>query len=709
MSVTARRKTPPVVRWLQVGAAATGIGIALAVAPGTAMADAGVEGGTSGPSAEPTVARPTGGDVDSAATGNAAASRVDDDDSAPAMGVVADAAGDGAEEGIAEEGIAEEGEEGIAEEGTADEGQVVADATVDQTGDEAADGVGNEIVEEVPTPENSQVAASVTDAITYGGLDAAGSDVNKRDVGRTTVDATHSVDTQGAEQDTGEAATSVPESATAIVDEAHDGANATATGMPTAANAATLTSEALSGPLQSGCECDGPATIFASISVALDRLLTGTANWLATLPDRPFTSFLEGALYLVRRTLFPASVGVITTPVKVPLYYTPTTTSSGEPKLGIWVAAGGSTTPQLFEFDTGSAGLYAAYASAVPDNSPWWGGNFTPQQEGIGVSFDSGLVYQGNSVSTAVSLFGSQYSCAALVNTGKVTVGQMDQIGTSTEPDAFWSPTGSSTGEPPIDGAFYGDFGMALTYQPDDVMNVISQLTYGWGVRPGFRVHADPITGEAWVQIGLTRKDLHQADGMYFAMVPDVLAPPGARVPNSGVDYYALQPFDATINILDDDGKSVINDPGTPILPDTGAGTTLHNTQWSPPPSPKRYNDDLIDWTDEPTTGKLYPGLTFFLTGITTDGTPVTFFEFGTAESTDGGRVAVQNTASSQGPAPTDQYYLNTGLSLFQMYDVVYSLGNSKGGGTLGLIPQGLQASGPRLQRSAPRVAGSGQ
>ncbi|MGD9618714.1 MAG: hypothetical protein AB7G47_01580 [Mycolicibacterium sp.] len=665
MFATAHRRTLPVVRWFQLGGAAAGIGLALAAGPGIAAADDSPGATATGPSRGPTASRSAGGDVDSATTENADQSRVDPDSA----------------------------------------------ATGEDRGDEIADHDREEIAEEAVTPVDPQAeAGSIADANAYEAFeeddnsDATAPNADRiSEIDRNSVDAPSAE--QDAEQDTDEATATEEEDATAIVDESHmesqDSGTNTAKNVAMPTNLATLTTKPLSAPTQSWCECDRPATFIASISVTLDRFLTEAANRLAALPDRPFTSFLEGALYLVRRTLFPASVGVITTPVKVPLFYTPTTTSSGEPKLGIWLAAAGSTTPQLFEFDTGSAGLYAAYASAVPDDSPWWGSNFTPQQKNIGVSFDSGLVYQGNSVSTAVSLFGSQYSCAALVNTGKVTVGQMDQIGTATEPDAFWSPAGSSTGEPPIDGAFYGDFGMALTYQPDDVMNVISQLTYGWGVRPGFRVHADPITGEAWVQIGLTRKDLHQSDGMYFAMVPDSLAPPGARVPNSGADYYALQPFDATINILDEDGKSVINDPGTPILPDTGAGTTLHNTQWSPPPSPKRYKDDLIDWTEKPTKGKLYPGLTFFLSGITTDGTPVTFFEFGTAESTDGGRVAVQNTATSQGSAPTDQYYLNTGLSLFQMYDVVYFLGNSKGGGTLGLIPQGLQA--PDRRQNTPR------
>lgn len=68
----------------------------------------------------------------------------------------------------------------------------------------------------------------------------------------------------------------------------------------------------------------------------------------------------------------------------------------------------------------------------------------------------------------------SQYSCAALVNSGQVVVGQMNEIGTSTAATAFWSPVGSTTGEPPVEGAFYGDFGMALDYRGDGIVNVNS-------------------------------------------------------------------------------------------------------------------------------------------------------------------------------------------------------------------------------------------
>lgn len=598
MSATAKRRDVPVLRWLQVGAAAAGIGIALAASSGTAAAD---DGGSAGP-------------ADSAASASA-----EPNASEPSEAVRTDDAADAAGTDESEPGEAADEEE-------------VPDVVED-----------DETVEE-PTTSGAPAA----DQPAMLDVDAGGS-------------------TEAAE----DTESSAP---------------------PTGSTDGVAAEEAV-GTLTEPCGCDESTTIVERTNVELDRALTSSAYWLASHPRVPFGPFLEGAVYLVRRTLFPASVGVITSPVTVPLHFTSTTTNSGADKLGIYVAIGGSTRPVLFEFDTGSSGLYAAYASAVPTNSPWWGENSRTTTTTATVAFDSGLVYQGYTARAAVSLFASGDSCASLLNSGRVDVGQMDHIGTSTKPDAFWNPSGTSvSGTPPIDGAFYGDFGMSLNYKQDDILNVITQLTYGWAVRPGYLVHVDPVTEEAWVQIGLTSRDLRKPDAIYFDMVNDPYAPAKARVPHSRLQYYALQPFDATINIVDRDGKLAIDDDGIPILPDTGASTTIHNTQLSGKASSKQYEDHLVDWKDGHIDGKLIDGLTFYLTGTTTSGNSVTFFSFTTNGSIDGGRVDVQNTDSSNGSA-TDKYYLNAGISMFDECDLIYALGNSRGGGTIGLLAHGIQAS----------------
>ena len=55
--------------------------------------------------------------------------------------------------------------------------------------------------------------------------------------------------------------------------------------------------------------------------------------------------------------------------------------------------------------------------------------------------------------------------------------------------------------------------------------------------------------------------------------------------------------------------------------------------------------------------------------------------------------MKVQNAATSDGAiGSAELYYLNTGISLFYTYDVVYYLGTKAGNGTLGLIPQSTQS-----------------
>jgi hypothetical protein len=436
----------------------------------------------------------------------------------------------------------------------------------------------------------------------------------------------------------------------------------------------------------SGAARLGTGQPLQSISDAVQQFLAGAANRLAEIPPNPVTRILEGSLYLVRRALFPASVGVITKPIQVPLYFQ-TVDTDGKQKLGIYVSLGYGAPPQLFEFDTGAGGFYAAYASTSHAASPWWGSNVTTTSTRVQDGFDSGLTYSGYAATAEVSLY-SVGSSTPLVTSGQLTVGQMNVI-TDKSGEPLWTPAGSSA--PPIDNAFYGDFGMAPTYGANGIDQVIAQLTFAGGVKPGYLVHVDPVTGQAWMQIGLTSNDIHNSEGMYFPMLPDDKAG-SSTFPNSGLHFYGEQLFDAAINIIDRNGTLLIDDPNVGITPDTGASTTLHNTDLSPDPS--KYNS-IIDWKDDSqTVGKLKTKMLFSLTGTTTGQTPVRYFQFVTTDDTDAGLVKVQNAAPSAGPAaPPELYYLNTGISLFYTYDVVYYLGTRAGNGTLGLIPQGIQSS----------------
>lgn len=446
------------------------------------------------------------------------------------------------------------------------------------------------------------------------------------------------------------------------------GAAATAVHPPSAAAAAS--------PAAACADCAVAATYSPqTLSGAVQRILTTTANWLSGLPANPVTDFLQGAVWLVRRTIFPASVGVITAPVTVPLYFTD---ANGAQKLGIYVALGGSDKPQLFEFDTGGSGFYAAYAPENPGASPWWAKNSPVGTTPVQVKFDSGLKYTGNAVPTTVSLF-AQGSDVPLVSTASVTVGQMDSI--TKGKDTFWTPEGPTSQTPPIQGAFYGDFGASLKYSSNGISGLLAQLSFAPGITPGYRVHVDPRTNQAWVQIGLTPADVGSASGLYFPMVPDSSAPTWATVPYSGARFYSEQLFNADITIAKRDPttgvfKTVVMDKNVGMTPDTGAQTSLHNTNVGDTPLPTHYAGITTDGKP-----RLESGLNFSLSGTTIDGSQRDYFQFQTNDTLNGGQVGVQNASLSP------LHYLNTGISLFYGNDVVYSMGTSRIPGVIGLIP----------------------
>ncbi|HEY5705437.1 MAG TPA: hypothetical protein VIS96_07680 [Terrimicrobiaceae bacterium] len=332
-------------------------------------------------------------------------------------------------------------------------------------------------------------------------------------------------------------------------------------------------------------------------------------------------------------------------PIVVPLHFTPI--STGTYKLGIYAGIGNGATPALFELDTGATGFYVTY-SPNPGVSPWWGSGVTSLNKSVNASYASGLHYKGTLVESPVTLFASSDPSSALVTTPNAKIGQMYSIvdGSNT----IWNDDGSVSKNPPVNGAFYGDFGMGLTYNTNGIINLLAQLNYGPRVTPGFRIHANPQTQTAFLQIGLTRKDTANHSAIYLPMNPDTAA--GNNTTPTGLRYFSQQIFNATIHITDHKGNRSLRSPGVGMLTDSGATTTLHNT----------------DNSDQ-NVGNLKDKLTFELSARTTSGRNARFFKFKTTSVVNAGNVNVQNNT----PDKTD-YYLNTGLSLFLAYDMIYNL-----------------------------------
>ena len=356
---------------------------------------------------------------------------------------------------------------------------------------------------------------------------------------------------------------------------------------------------------------------------------------------------------------------IITETINVPLHYR--TIGSGGQKLGIYATIGGGSTPQIFEFDTGGTGLYAAYATN--NNSPWWGTGFTTTTNSVTNTYDSGIQYQGPIVAAAVSLFGDHHGGIPLVTTpGNLLVGQMTNMANTNSGEVLWTPEGvGPSGQPPVDGVFYGDFGMSLNYASKGIVNLIAQLSFSNGIIPGFRVRGH--SNGPFLQIGLTAADTTSASAFYFGINTNTNAPPGATFTNSGSLFYSEQIFNANMTISNATTNFTAN---LGITTDTGASTTIHNADLGGIPV-------ALYTTNDSGKGHLVAGADFMLSATNTDGAVVDFFQFTTTSPSGTNPVTIQDNKPGN-----STFYLNSGISLFQQYDVIYNL---QGNGQIGFEP----------------------
>ena len=351
----------------------------------------------------------------------------------------------------------------------------------------------------------------------------------------------------------------------------------------------------------------------------------------------------------------------VTTPIQVPLHWQQINGDANrQRKLGIYVTLGGGTTPQLFEFDTGGNGFYAAYATGTA--SPWWGPAWTTTGGTFSQSFDSGLSYTGTAATTTVQLYGGATVSTLLLTAANAVVGQTTSIVDTKYPpheQQLW-PLASGTSAPPIEQAFYGDFGMAPKRGQAGIDNLAAQLLYGPGVTAGFRVHASDES--PWVQFGLSASDTALAATSFALNV-------GSGTSPAGVKYYDNLVVTGSLSVTD--GTREFKQP-TGFIFDTGASTTIHSG------TNVQFPDDL---TKDGAGTRVKDGALVVVSGSSLlDGNWPVFMNI-TASATD--KVGVQNHDTSAESAEQGPYYLNTGIAPFLVYDIVYNLE----GETLTLVP----------------------
>lgn len=327
-------------------------------------------------------------------------------------------------------------------------------------------------------------------------------------------------------------------------------------------------------------------------------------------------------------------------------------------KYGIYATLGGGSTPQLYEFDTGGDGFYAAFGGL---QATAWGTNYTPTGQPVTNAYDSGDVYTGTAVYTSVSLYSATSSntpalTPVIQTAGNILVGQTTGITNTKGKDNNWPlPVGSTNG--PVQGSFWGDFGLSLKANTNGIMNVIAQLQYTNNIRSGFIVRLGP-EGDAnpSIQVGLTTNDI--------ASFPIQISMTGkdtnSYFPNTTNSTYSGQILTAMLSMSNSASGLYTNTIGVTL--DTGATPKLHDITGDTSSLTNYFNADqsailtnvLFGLAADQTNGSLAPLISF----LTSD-TNAIALQFG------------------------NDFYINMGATLFHEYDVMYDLES----GILGFRP----------------------
>ncbi|UZR28938.1 hypothetical protein [Methylococcus mesophilus] len=386
-------------------------------------------------------------------------------------------------------------------------------------------------------------------------------------------------------------------------------------------------------------------------------------------------------------------------PCIVPLKLVNVNAGSGkspEYKLGIHVGLGGGA-PQLYEFDTGGPGFWAAYTPTPPKKKgQWWGNYETVQTDALSIAYTSGNEYTANLVDTVVALYKPEGSGFAkqCESAAPVGVAQITAFADKKKPKKVkaWYKA-LATGKPPLFGHFYGDFGAALfpIMTADNAAGVYSVLPQvpEAGLTNGFIVHVGPLgKSKPTLQIGITEDDISDFTTWIGSAElrmnltcesaggapenPSATCMPYPNFPISNMPTYSEQIVNADLAWLvsNHDYKSpqyhTQSFQNIGLTLDTGAPAT---TIWQ--------NDTLaIDPLflrkpkgSGPYTGNFKSGVQF---KINTDNDAGFDFTFKTGQTITVNEVAA-NVRKSDG-GPTWSGYMNTGLMFYTHYDVMFDL-----------------------------------
>jgi len=373
----------------------------------------------------------------------------------------------------------------------------------------------------------------------------------------------------------------------------------------------------------------------------------------------PRTAIL--ALIVVTANLARGGEETITVPVQ--LVNIASGDSNPKYKLGITIGLGGGA-PKLYEFDTGAAGFLAAYDSTY---TPWWNGG-TPTGQTITMQYTSGYEYDASPITTtdiAIYAPGETTATNPLVTASGVQVAQIVNVlygkpPATPAPYPDWNAA-LAAGAPPLETAFWGDFGSALyenlgvaTPAPSNGLFAIlpqlpGNLSSGFIVRTGGYGGPTPS-----VQIGITQADRNAFPYVIPMNSTAPYAGSSIKFPNSGAQTYNSAAMNANV-ALSLSGAGSQSFPNTGLVLDTGAPSTeVHEG------TVLQFNAAFISGNSL-TTG----------TNFTLYDTPWSFTQ--TQQGVKGLSDIGVSSGSTNIYAPPEGF-VNTGITLYFQYDVMFDL-----------------------------------
>lgn len=230
----------------------------------------------------------------------------------------------------------------------------------------------------------------------------------------------------------------------------------------------------------------------------------------------------------------------------------------GQLKVGIEIGLGGGA-PQLYTFDTGSSGFYAAY-------DPSWWPSFTRVGDGtIAQSYGDGVEFRSERVVTTVRIASDVGELEAEVEMAQIEEAWGGTLGPREE--STWTDD-VAAGKPPLFGAFYGDFGSGLV-EKNGLFAVLPQLpgnlSSGFAVRLACGARHAPT-----VLIGLT----DAVRSRVTAWVPMLDRDDDRVFPDSGLPTYAQRVIAVQFALRR--GPLVYPFSSDSILDTGGPTTTVH-------------------------------------------------------------------------------------------------------------------------------------